>query len=55
MNDIITDLLLDVDDDRESVNQAIKELQEAQVWLDKMILNYAKSVERVFQEYEKDK
>ena len=54
MNDeIIKDLLIDVEDDRRSVDGAIKELEEARVWLDKMVLNYTKSVERVFQEYEK--
>lgn len=55
MNERIKELLLDVEDDRESVDEAIKEIEEARIWLDKMMLNYAKSVERVFQEYEKDK
>ncbi len=55
MNEMIKDLLMDVADDKRSVDQAIKELEDARVWLDKMMLNYAKSVERVFQEYEKDK
>ena len=55
MNEIIKDLLLDVEDDRKAVDEAIKEIEEARVWLDKMVLNYTKSVERVFQEYEKDK
>lgn len=55
MNEIIKDLLLDVEDDRKAVEEAIKELEEAQLWLERMVANYAKSVERVLREYEKDK
>lgn len=55
MNETIKDLLLDVEDNRRSVDKAIEEFNDARVWLDRMVANYIQSVERVLREYEKDK